>query len=188
LNDEPVVACPPTAGYRLRKLVRRHKTAIATSAVVAAALIAGTVVSTWQAIRATSAAERAIASETELRKSQRELQERSRVATAKVTKALNEAKLHEGRADVAELDEQVTELELAIKSAERARDLTRQGDVEDTVRENVDRLLRGLTERAATAQKQAEQARADRAFKIELETNPPLPGRPRRAARAHASY
>src|SRR2546426_859701 len=25
LNDEPVQACPPSAGYRLRKLVRRHK-------------------------------------------------------------------------------------------------------------------------------------------------------------------
>ena len=25
LKDEPVEACPPSAGYRLRKLFRRHK-------------------------------------------------------------------------------------------------------------------------------------------------------------------
>jgi tetratricopeptide (TPR) repeat protein len=28
LNDEPVLACPPSAAYRLRKFVRRHKTAL----------------------------------------------------------------------------------------------------------------------------------------------------------------
>src|SRR6266516_3954172 len=25
LNDEPVQACPPSAGYRIKKLLRRHK-------------------------------------------------------------------------------------------------------------------------------------------------------------------
>jgi serine/threonine protein kinase/Flp pilus assembly protein TadD len=28
LNDEPVLACPPSAGYRLHKFVRRHKTGV----------------------------------------------------------------------------------------------------------------------------------------------------------------
>jgi serine/threonine protein kinase len=31
LGDEPVLACPPSAGYRLRKLARRHKVALVTS-------------------------------------------------------------------------------------------------------------------------------------------------------------
>src|SRR5947209_7095423 len=34
LADEPVLACPPSAGYRLRKLLRRNKAALATAAVV----------------------------------------------------------------------------------------------------------------------------------------------------------
>jgi eukaryotic-like serine/threonine-protein kinase len=55
LDDEPVQACPPSAGYRLRKQVRRHKVAISTALLVAAALVVGTVISTWQAIRTTRA-------------------------------------------------------------------------------------------------------------------------------------
>src|SRR5262249_20370052 len=55
LADEPVQACPPSAWYRFRKLARRNKAALLTAAVVAAALVAGTVVSTWQAVRATRA-------------------------------------------------------------------------------------------------------------------------------------
>jgi serine/threonine protein kinase/tetratricopeptide (TPR) repeat protein len=45
LNDEPVEACPPSAGYRLRKYAWRHKAALAISAVLATALllIVGTV-------------------------------------------------------------------------------------------------------------------------------------------------
>ena len=55
LNDEPVEAGPPSAWYRLRKFGRRNRVALATAAVVATALVAGTAVSTWQAIRATRA-------------------------------------------------------------------------------------------------------------------------------------
>jgi eukaryotic-like serine/threonine-protein kinase len=49
LNDEQVEACPPSAGYRLRKLVRRNRSALATVSVVVVALVAAAVVSTWQA-------------------------------------------------------------------------------------------------------------------------------------------
>jgi tetratricopeptide (TPR) repeat protein len=55
LTDEPVLACPPSAAYRFRKFARRNKRLLATTGVIGAALIAGTVVSTWQAIRATRA-------------------------------------------------------------------------------------------------------------------------------------
>ncbi|HEX4072328.1 MAG TPA: protein kinase, partial [Planctomycetaceae bacterium] len=55
LADEPVDACPPSATYRFRKFARRNKAGLATGAVVLAALVAGTGVSTWQAIRATHA-------------------------------------------------------------------------------------------------------------------------------------
>ncbi len=55
LHDEPVVASPPGGFYRLTKFIRRHRLACAAAAAVAIALVAGTVVSTWQAVRATRA-------------------------------------------------------------------------------------------------------------------------------------
>jgi len=55
LADEPVEASPPSAIYRFRKFARRNKAAMATVSLVLAALVIGTAVSTWQAIRATRA-------------------------------------------------------------------------------------------------------------------------------------
>jgi serine/threonine protein kinase len=82
LHDEAVQACPPSAGYRLKKFVGRNRAALITSAVVIAALILGTVASTWQAIRATRAtheAQAALAREAELR---RQAQDRERLVRA----------------------------------------------------------------------------------------------------------
>jgi serine/threonine protein kinase/tetratricopeptide (TPR) repeat protein len=59
LADEAVQACPPSAGYRFKKFARRHKTALAASAVVAVSLLLGIAASTWQAFRATRAEEEA---------------------------------------------------------------------------------------------------------------------------------
>jgi serine/threonine protein kinase/tetratricopeptide (TPR) repeat protein len=43
LNDEPVAACPPSAGYRLRKFVRRNRRSVAAGAALAALLVIGSV-------------------------------------------------------------------------------------------------------------------------------------------------
>jgi signal transduction histidine kinase len=74
LADEPVLACPPSVGYRLRKFARRNKSAlaigavasfvvllavvnmtVATAIVVVVALVLGIAVSTWLALRAIKA-------------------------------------------------------------------------------------------------------------------------------------
>jgi serine/threonine protein kinase len=55
LKDEPVEACPPTAGYRLRKFARKHQKLLATASAFAALLLMGVAVSAWQAVRATQA-------------------------------------------------------------------------------------------------------------------------------------
>jgi serine/threonine protein kinase len=55
LNDEQVLACPPSAVYRFRKIARRNKTLLATTAVVAASLVLGIVASLSQARRALEA-------------------------------------------------------------------------------------------------------------------------------------
>jgi serine/threonine protein kinase len=54
-NDEPVVARPPSAAYRLRKALRRHRMAFTAAAAVAGALVLGLGASLWQAVRATRA-------------------------------------------------------------------------------------------------------------------------------------
>jgi hypothetical protein len=55
LKEESVEACPPTAGYRLRKFARKYKTGLATAVGFAALLVV------WQAVRATQAETVAIA-------------------------------------------------------------------------------------------------------------------------------
>src|SRR3989454_10078249 len=49
LNNEPVVARPPSTAYRFQKLVRRNKLAFAGASTVAMGLVLGIVMSTWQA-------------------------------------------------------------------------------------------------------------------------------------------
>ncbi len=55
LADEPVEACPPSAAYRLRKLLRKHRAVVLTAAAFVLLLLAGVAVSAWQAVRATGA-------------------------------------------------------------------------------------------------------------------------------------
>lgn len=59
LNDEAVEASPPSARYRLWKLVRKNRTAIVTAASFAVVLLVATTISTWQAFRAHTEAVRA---------------------------------------------------------------------------------------------------------------------------------
>ena len=47
--------CPPSAGYRLRKFVRRNKGAVLAATVVVLLLLGGIIGTTWQAMRATQA-------------------------------------------------------------------------------------------------------------------------------------
>ncbi|MCP3958051.1 MAG: tetratricopeptide repeat protein [bacterium] len=59
LRDQPVSARPPSAGYVLRMLLRRHRLAVAAAAAVLAALALGTVGTTIGLIRAREEAEHA---------------------------------------------------------------------------------------------------------------------------------
>ena len=54
-------------GYRFRKFARRNKAALATAALIAAALLLGTAVSLWQAVRANAERNRAWAAEAKAR-------------------------------------------------------------------------------------------------------------------------
>ncbi|HEY5043356.1 MAG TPA: serine/threonine-protein kinase [Verrucomicrobiae bacterium] len=61
LNNEPIVARPPSTAYRLQKAFRRNKLVFAAGAAVSVALFLGIIVSASQAIRATHAKREALA-------------------------------------------------------------------------------------------------------------------------------
>ncbi len=52
LADEPVMACPPSAGYRFQKFVRRNKGPALAATLVLTTLVGGIVGTTWGLVRA----------------------------------------------------------------------------------------------------------------------------------------
>src|SRR5262249_11693959 len=58
LNNEPVFAAPPSAGYRLQKFVRRHQIVTTAIALVVLALLLGVTMATWGLIREHAALKR----------------------------------------------------------------------------------------------------------------------------------
>ena len=80
LAEEPIEARPPSAWYRFRKMARRNKVALTTAALVAAALLLGTLASTWQAVRATRAERMALLNADAARSNEGMAQDRKREA------------------------------------------------------------------------------------------------------------
>jgi len=127
LADEQVLACPPSLGYRMRKFTRRNRVAIITATLVAAALVLGTIVSTWQAIRAETA-----------RKSERQQRldaDDARLAEAEQRKAAEEAH-----------DQALANLRKAHEAVDRL--LTRVGENEFSQTPHLQQLQRKLLEDA----------------------------------------
>ena len=105
LDNEPIMARPPTSLYRFQKMVRRNKLAFAASGAVLAALVFGLGLSTWLFIQEREARQRAVAAEA----AQTRLREEAETARA------NEATLRQQ----AEADEKTVCAE-AAKSAQVA--------------------------------------------------------------------
>jgi serine/threonine protein kinase len=59
LNNEPVLAVPPSTAYRARKFARRYRAALVTIAAFASVLILAAGVAIWQSVRATKQRNRA---------------------------------------------------------------------------------------------------------------------------------
>jgi WD40 repeat protein/serine/threonine protein kinase len=60
LNNEPVVARPPSTAYRFQKAWRRNKLVFTAGVAIATALVVGIGISTWQAVLATRAKTEAV--------------------------------------------------------------------------------------------------------------------------------
>jgi WD40 repeat protein len=121
LQDEPVVACPPSAAYRFHKFARRNKTAITTAVLIAAALVTGTALSTWQAIRATRAAAAEVRASEHAREA--ELDAKQQLFAAALARAnASRASGRQGqRLDALTAIEQATSLLRPLGLAEEAR-------------------------------------------------------------------
>ncbi len=121
LADEPVLACPPSTAYRFRKFARRNKVALLTTSVLAAVLVLGTGISTWQAIRATKAETLAQSSLVKEAAARVEADEQRQKALAnfndaQVQRAVAEANFAKARAAVDNYFTQVSESHL-LKAA-----------------------------------------------------------------------
>jgi len=95
LDNEPVLACPPSAWYRFSKFARRNRGALLAAALVLLALVTGTVVSVWQALRATAAMN---SEQQALLNLEGEL-ERTKQAEEKATRELFESLVAQARAN-----------------------------------------------------------------------------------------
>jgi tetratricopeptide (TPR) repeat protein len=136
LNNEPVVARPPTNLYRFQKLVRRNKLAFAAASAVLAALILGLGVSTWMFFKEKHARQRAVAAE--------------KNANAEASKSQQVAQflkdMLKGVGPSVALGRDTTMLrEILDKTAERvSKDLTNQPDVQVELRDTLTGIYREL--------------------------------------------
>jgi WD40 repeat protein/tRNA A-37 threonylcarbamoyl transferase component Bud32 len=110
LQNEPVVARPPSSAYRFRKLVRRNQLVFAATGAVAVALLLGLIASAWQAVRATRAKEEALAA-------------KGREALQRQKAEANEKKALEARASEERLRQQAQWEELAARQRAYASDM-----------------------------------------------------------------
>jgi hypothetical protein len=117
LNDEPIAARPPSAGYQLLKFTRRHRGLTLAVAAVFAVLIAGIAASTSQAIRASRA-------ELESRRERDRAVAAEKTATEQRDRVLNaeQAATEERNAAVSAKAEAVRERNQALAETHRADD------------------------------------------------------------------
>jgi serine/threonine protein kinase/Flp pilus assembly protein TadD len=130
LHDEPVQAGPPSAGYRLRKFVRRNKRALTTVAFLGVMLlVAGAAVTASIVSAARDREERSKLAEA----ADRDRKERLAVAEGKVTVALKEAGAFQGQKKWLE----------ALEAAKRAQGLLAE-DSSEELRGRVREVLKDL--------------------------------------------
>ncbi len=103
LNNEPVVARPPSAAYRFQKAFRRNKLVFAAGTAIAAALLLGIIASTWQSVQATRAKREAL--------------------SARLDAEINEKKAVESQVNEARLRAEAQTQELAARQRAYASDM-----------------------------------------------------------------
>jgi eukaryotic-like serine/threonine-protein kinase len=129
LNHQPVAAAAPTLGYRMGKFIRRHRAGLAVASALVALLVAGVLVSAWEAVRA----RRAERTQSQLRQ-QTEKEKKKAEQVAQFLKAMLE-----GVGPSAALGRDTVMLrEILDKTAQRLdQELKDQPDVEADLRSTI---------------------------------------------------
>jgi serine/threonine protein kinase len=138
LADEPVEAGPAGAGYRLRKLARKHRRLLATAATFLVVVVAGAALSTWEAVRATWAEQDALAQRDAAAAAERKAQAEGARAVAAERRARTEAAIARAVNDFLQQDL------LGLTSAEGQVQAGRRPERDVTLRTVLDRAARRL--------------------------------------------
>lgn len=101
LDDEPVLARPPTRRYRFQKLVRRNRGVFVAVGAVAATLVAGMGTSTWLFLREREARQRAVAAEQQQGRLRHDAEIRAKITQGALL--VNQEKFEEAETLVSEL-------------------------------------------------------------------------------------
>jgi serine/threonine protein kinase/tetratricopeptide (TPR) repeat protein len=148
LTEEPVLAGPPGATYRLRKFVRRNKGPMAAAALVLGVLLAGIVGTSWGLLWANDARK----AETEQRAAAQRSETDALVAAAKASQA-RLAEAHQrglAEASAQQAREAAAAAEKARQLAEAERDKAAQA--RDRTRQVLDQMTSELTEDSLATQ------------------------------------
>src|SRR5208282_4779833 len=87
LDNEPVVARPPSSAYRFQKAIRRNKLMFGAATAVVAALLAGIAISTWETVQARKAQRETEAARNDERRLRMEAQAAEKKAQAQALAA-----------------------------------------------------------------------------------------------------
>jgi serine/threonine protein kinase/tetratricopeptide (TPR) repeat protein len=149
LADEPVLACPPSPGYRLRKFVRRNKRALASAGLLGVMLLVVVAILGW-AVRDRGAREQEAA---------RDRATRQAVIKERVSLALEEArKRHkEGR------------WREALDAAKRAEALAATGESDEETRHSAREILGDMRMLASLEHARAEATRNEAGSDLKAE-------------------
>jgi tetratricopeptide (TPR) repeat protein len=156
LADEPVVACPPSAGYRLRKFVRRNKGPVLASGFVLLTLVVGIIGTTLGLIEADR---------------QRLVVERQRNELAERNRALQAAHENEHllsgevwKVALSPDNERARQAIESVTSETAIEQLTRQKELRPEQKDFLDKMIQyyaeSAQEEAATEEERTRQARA----------------------------
>jgi len=118
LNDEPIVARPPSTSYQLRKFARRNRSLVAGIAAVFVVLVAGVAAFAWQTAQVTRERDRALKAEEQTR----QLLERALLAERAASLDRNRAVTAEEQTR-GERDNAVAARQLADTAADTAKAL-----------------------------------------------------------------
>ncbi|WP_164976200.1 serine/threonine-protein kinase [Oleiharenicola lentus] len=162
LRQQPVEARPPHALYRLQKFALRNRLAVAAVTAVTLALVAGTTVSTWQAVRATRA-ERLAATERDAALAARGAEAAAR-ADAQRRQEQAEALLTFMLGDFRTELQKIGRLELLDRISAQAMEYFESLDLRDVTDTALTRQAKALTQLGEVRLEQARFAEAEQAF------------------------